>query len=131
MGEKTSYVIVWQINNSIHELNNLNFSVVLPEGVNWENNTDLEAGTIGYAPSTRKVTWLINCLPRSVASIKSSFTISVTPTAAQQGKVLLLLPAANFTATDKQTGGQINLNAAALTTDLTFDQAASGKGVVE
>ncbi len=131
VGEKTSYVIVWQINNSIHELNNLNFSVVLPEGVNWENNTDLEAGTIGYAPSTRKVTWLINRLPRSVASIKSSFTISVTPTAAQQGKVLLLLPAANFTATDKQTGGQINLNAAALTTDLTFDQAASGKGVVE
>jgi hypothetical protein len=129
-GEVTAYRIFWTVTNSLHEIENLRVSTVLPENINWSNKYEITAGELKFNEATREVAWTLNRMPLDVQSLGTNFEVTVTPTAAEKGKLLTLLLGTNLTATDKSTGGIITKVTDALTSNLLGDPAAEGKGIV-
>jgi len=130
VGEVTAYRIFWAVTNSLHEIENLKVSTVLPENINWSNKYEITAGELKFNEATREVAWTLNRMPLDVKSLGINFEVTVTPTAAEKGKLLTLLLGTNLTAMDKSTGGTITKVADALTSNLDGDPAAEGKGIV-
>jgi hypothetical protein len=131
VGETTAYRIFWKVTNSLHEVENLKVSTVLPENVIWSNKFEIEAGEIKFDETTREVAWTLNRLPLDVGEIGVNFEVTVTPTETDKGKLLTLLLNTNLQATDKSTGGTISKTDDALTSNLDGDPMAEGKGVVK
>jgi len=129
VGEKTTYSIQWQVDNTFHELNDLILTANLPDHVTWEFESTSEAGEL--TSKDGKIIWSINRLPISVSTIKASFKVSVTPAEGDLNKILSLLGETTLTATDKETGGSLNLTAQPLTTNLLADKNANGKSLVQ
>lgn len=130
VGEVTAYRIFWKLTNSLHEIEDLKVSAVLPQNINWSEKFELEAGNINFNPATREIIWTLNRLPLNVKSVGVNFEITVKPETKDLGKLLILLPSAKATGTDKVTGGHIVLNAGELTSNLDGDPQFEGRGIV-
>lgn len=130
VGETTSYRIFWDINNSLHEITDLKISTILPENISWLNKYEITAGELKFNEATREVTWTLNRMPLDVRGLGVNFGVSVTPTAAEKGKLLTLILGTNLTATDKSTEAIVTKTSGALTSNLDGDPGAEGKGVV-
>ncbi|MBU1146016.1 hypothetical protein KKD80_00490 [Patescibacteria group bacterium] len=131
VGKTTAYRIFWTTTNSLHEVENLKISTTLPENINWSNKYEITAGELKFDEATREVTWTLNRMPLDVRELGVNFEITVTPTAAEKGKILTLLLGTNLTATDKTTGAAVAKARGALTSNLDGDPAAEGKGIVK
>jgi hypothetical protein len=129
VGQKTTYELTWDINNTFHELENLKLEAELPSFVAWEYDTFAEAGNIIF--DNNRVIWTINRMPLSVDQLSARFKVSITPKDSDLNKIISLLNESKFTASDKETQGQITLSSAQLTTNLDGDKNASGKGLVQ
>ncbi len=130
VGKTTAYRIFWTVANSLHEVENLKISTILPENINWSNKSEITAGELKFDEATREVFWTLNRMPLDVKNLGVNFEITVTPTAAEKGKLLTLLLGTNLTATDKSTGAAITKTGEALTSNLNGDPGAEGKGIV-
>lgn len=130
VGQTTAYRIFWKVKNSLHEVQNLKVSIVLPENIKWSNKSEIEAGEINFNEKTREVIWTLNRMPVDVKSLGVNFEVTVTPAEAEKGKLLTLLLSTNLEASDKSTEGVISLTVGALTSNLDGDPMAEGKGVV-
>lgn len=130
VGEVTAYRIFWTVANSLHEIENLRVSTILPENISWSNKYEITAGELKFDEATREVVWTLNRMPLDVTNLGINFEVTVTPTAAEKGKLLTLLLGTNLTATDKSTGGIITKITDALTSNLDGDPAAEGRGIV-
>ena len=131
VGEATAYRIFWTVTNSLHEVENLKVSTILPENIIWSRKYELSAGELKFDEATREVSWTLNRMPLDVKSLGVNFEVTVTPVTADRGKLLTLLLGTNLQATDKSTGGAIAKVADALTSNLDGDPAAEGKGIVK
>lgn len=131
VGKTTAYRIFWTVTNSLHEIENLHVSTILPGNINWSNKDEITAGDIKFDEATREILWTLNKIPTDVKSVGVNFEVTVTPTAADKGKLLTLLLSTNLAATDKSTGGTISKTNDALTSNLDGDPSAEGKGVVK
>jgi len=130
-GEETTYVIFWRLDNSLHEVDDVSLTTVLPANVTWVGQRSISAGDIQYNSSTRQVTWTINRIPTDMAIAKQvSFAVSITPTASDVGKVLALTGDNNLVAKDKVTGADLSQAVSAITTNIVTDPVVKGKGVV-
>jgi len=130
VGETTVYRIFWNITNSLHEITDLKLSTILPENIRWSNKYEINAGELKFDEVTREVKWTLNRMPLDVNALGVNFEITITPTAAEKGKLLTLLLGTNLTATDKSTGAVITKTGEALTSNLDGDPGAEGKGIV-
>jgi hypothetical protein len=130
VGETTSYKIFWTISNSIHEIKNIKLSTTLPVNVSWAAKYDLTAGQIQFKPENRQIIWEINRLPLSLEDVAAEFEVSITPTADQAGKILVLTPTVSLQAIDAVTGNIITQSDKGITTNLETDPMVKGKGVV-
>ncbi len=131
VGEATTYRIYWQVDNTLHELNNLRMSAKLPDGVVWSGYSDVDAGDIRYDAASGKIIWTLNWMPLTVSKLQMAFDVTLTPTAGQKGNYADLLEASIFEATDKMTGDSLISTAPPLTTALPNDTEAIGKAKVE
>ncbi|MFA6534147.1 MAG: hypothetical protein WCT37_03160 [Patescibacteria group bacterium] len=131
VAETTSYVINWRLANTVHEVQEVKVSTVLPPGVAWGARREITVGDLGYDPTTRQVTWTINRLPTTVQlDYLVSFDVRITPAVTDAGKILALTGDNALTATDATTGAKISVTSGSLTTDLVSDPVAKGKGLV-
>lgn len=132
IGQTTTYVINWQLNNSVHEVKDVTVSTTLPSSVAWIGKRDLSAGDLQYDATTRRVSWTINRMPTTLnLKYTASFAVSITPIATDGGKILVLTGDSGLTATDQVTGTVINQFSGSVTTDLVNDPLAKGKGLVQ
>lgn len=129
VNQTTTYEIVWQIKNSFNELTDVNVSAELPAGVTFAQGVHADAGDVAQEGS--KITWNVNRMPTSIDHLTATFLVSVTPQAKDVNKLLTLIQESTLTATDKETTGTISITDAPITTDLTGDDAAKGKGLVK
>lgn len=130
-GEKTVYRITWVVQNSLHELTDLTASTLLPQGVKWTGEDRLvEAGSLTFDETGRKVTWRLNRMPTSVDSVTVTFDVELTPEAEDVGKIIDLTGDNRLEGFDKDVGTVILKTAPAIGTDLLGDASAAGKGVV-
>lgn len=130
VGEATAYRIFWKVKNSLHEVENLRVSALLPENIVWSNKFEIEAGEIKFDKATREVVWTLNRMPVNVQSLGVNFEVIVTPIEADKGKLLILLSNISLEAKDKSTGGVIRKTENELTSNLDGDPMAEGKGIV-
>ena len=126
----TNYKIYWNLSNALQGVTGVKVSATLPEGVIWENKTDISAGELTYNQSTDEVTWQINKIPAGVSDLTAEFEIHITPTEEQLGKILDLTEKINLEATNQETDTTINQTLPAVTTNLDSDPLAEGKGMV-
>ncbi len=133
VGETTSFKVYWTVTNNIHELNNAQVEVVLPEYVTWNEKSRNSVGSIFYDSDTRIITWQIGRMPISVYRADAEFSISLTPGEDDRNKIMVLLPGATVSATDNETGADISKTTSPKTTKLEDDEIAqmSNDGRVE
>lgn len=132
VGQKTTFRIFWSIANSLHEVNGVEVSTVLPPGVEWENKYLVKAGEISYSAKDKKIIWKISRIPtnKSFADVNVWFDISVTPTKQQVKKLLILTDQTSLVATDKSTDSIITKTGKAVTSNLEDDPIGGGRGLV-
>ncbi|MFA6410984.1 MAG: hypothetical protein WCW26_05435, partial [Candidatus Buchananbacteria bacterium] len=90
------------------------------------------AGTISYSLSDNTVTWKISRIPanKGYDDVNVWFDLSVTPTAQQVRKLLILTDQTDLIATDKATKSQVTKTGKAVTSNLEDDPIGGGKGLV-
>lgn len=131
VGQSTHYVIVWTVQNSVHEIRDVTVSTTLPEGVLWSGARQVAVGSIEYEPANRRVVWTINRMPTTLnLNYQASFEVSITPQSKDVGKVLALTGDQALKAVDAVTTAAINQTRGSITTDLSADPLAKGKGLV-
>ena len=130
VGETTTYRVYWRLVNTLHELSDVKISAVLPDYVNWTGKTNFPKGDIGYNSANQEVVWSLNRLPINLKEAQGDFEIAFAPISDFAGKIIILLPNIKLEATDSATGGKISKVIGSLTTDLTDDPGAQGKGLV-
>jgi len=131
VGEETQYRIYWRLENSLHELNDVKVSMVLPDKVSWSNDPERTAGEIRYNQQTKTVTWAVNWMPLEMGVLQAEFSITLLPEAEDLDKILIITNKTAAQALDVLTEDIIYQSANAQTTDLQADSMASGKGVVQ
>jgi len=135
VGQTTTYVIFWRLSNTLNEVDNIEVTTVLPEGVNWTGQSTVTAGQrLTYNPNTREVRWELNRLLPNIGltTIKpeASFEVAVTPQENDADKILVLTKVATITGHDVFSEADLVATAKILTTELDDDLAAQGKGIV-
>jgi uncharacterized repeat protein (TIGR01451 family) len=129
-GAKTSYVVFWELQNDLHELENIKIKTTLGDKVNWLDKTLISAGEIDYDEDTKELIWSLNRLPLSAEQASLTFHIELEPSRQDIGKLMILLNNTILTAQDSVTGDIITITDNVLTTNLDEDEFGMGKGVV-
>lgn len=131
IGEETTYKVYWDLANTLHELEDLQVSTMLPAYVKFAGKENMSVGNINYNESENKIIWHIGRLPNSVHEANAEFSISVTPTEADANKIMVLLSGSRTDAIDAETKAVITSTTKAKTTKLEDDEIAGGDGIVE
>ena len=108
----------------------------MPVGVIWTGRTNVTDGEpVQYDPITRTVIWqndFVEATPGNRCPCTGiGFEVGIMPTSNDVGKVLNLVDNLKITATDYYTNEVIEKTATIITTDLTNDSQAQGKGEVK
>lgn len=130
VGQKTKYRVYWELNNTLHEVEDVLVSTELPDNVSWINAFEVSAGEVVFTSSSNALSWRLNRLPLDVKRATLSFDIEVSPTAQQVDETAPLTKKISMTAKDTVTGGKIIQTLSALTTGAEQDDEAADKGIV-
>lgn len=130
-GKTTSYRMFWTIKKTLHPLENIQVTAVLPASVAWGASSSSQAGTLSYDEATRTVTWSLNRLPEEVDELEASFEVQLTPTEFDVGRFAQLLGESRLTANDPTVSEAVVRALPPLTSDLQNDEGARSKGVVK
>lgn len=135
VGSTTTYVIFWRLGNTFNDVENIEVTTTLPQGVIWTGQSSVSAGEgLTYNQNTREVRWLLNRLPAGAGSSftkpEASFEVAIRPEDNDADKILVLTKTTTATARDAYSGGDLIVTAKFITTDLDQDLGAQGKGVV-
>jgi len=125
----TTYRVVWDLQNSLHALEDVVITSTLPPDVVFEREVQTGIGTLDFDESTRVITWSIDSLPSTISDVSTMFDVSVTPTTDQIGTFVKLTNETVLVATDTITESRLQTSGPVLTTD-TEDEEAAGLGVV-
>jgi hypothetical protein len=125
VGEKTSFRYYWNLENTLHELRDIELSLKLPEYVIWENDFNLEAGNINFDPDNNEVIWTISRWPLGIDEIESSFNVSIIPREEEHDKIMVLSNGSELEAFDVETKDLIIKNTNVKTTKLKDDPIAA------
>ena len=133
VGMVTNYWVIWKIENSGNDLENLVVSADVPESAVWVDNKSLLAGTLNYDNAGGRVIWGVPTVAAQTTDVepyKAGFSLGVIPEEKDLGKTLLLLRNIKYTAFDKFTNQEISGSLKDLSTSLEFDILSSGKSEV-
>lgn len=130
VGSETTYRIFWTIENTLHDLENVEVSATLPPDVSWELQTAAELGSISFDQASNTVTWSITNLPASITRVQANFAVSVTPDEDDVGAFMKLTSGSILKATDVSTNAQLESSSDSVTTELEGDEFAEDRGVV-
>jgi uncharacterized repeat protein (TIGR01451 family) len=130
VGETTTYRIKWQIENSLHPLENITMSTNLPPDVNWTGATSSDIGNVTFDETTRLVTWQIDSLPTDINNVAASYDVTITPEESDVGAFFKLTNATSVEAIDAVTEDRLSQALDVLTTDIEEGEQTEGTGVV-
>ncbi len=128
VGQTTTYRVIWTLQNSLHSLENVEVSAVLPPDVEWLGNATQGTGSIIFDDADSTVTWSITSLSSDTREVNGSFSISITPQSDDIGEFVKLMSSTDIYATDSTTQTTITRSSDSLSTDLVDDSIASAYG---
>jgi hypothetical protein len=123
--QKSSFKVFWTVKNNLHEISGAEVVLNLPAQVKWDAGSSVSTGNIYYDEAKHAVIWSIGRLPVSIYQADAAFSISVTPAASDQDKILILSPGSIVTALDNETQSVITKKTEPKTTKLEDDDIAS------
>lgn len=130
--QKTTYTIVWSVENSIHNLDNVRIVASLPSYVTWVGTVSPADSGVSFNPVGGRVLWDVGSVPRGSgitgAPREVSFQVSVTPSLSQIDTSPVLVGSQTITGLDRFTNKELQSTAPALTTDLSGDDPQGGRG---
>lgn len=130
VGKSTSYRVIWDLTNSLHELTSIQIETTLPQDVTWKDVTSKDIGTISFNSTTRQIRWSIQKLPTEIKEAQATFDLVINPKKQDIGKFMKLTNQTTFQTTDTATKSQITSTGPILTTELPGDEFANAKGTV-
>ena len=130
VGQTTSYKIYWVLTNNLNELYDVALTTTLPAGVSFDQKSRATLGTLTYDQTANKIVWNLGRLPITVYKSEAEFNLSITPTAADVNKILVLLAGTEITASDSVTNSPISKKTTPKTTKLDDDPAITDDGRV-
>ena len=130
VGSKTTYRIIWELTNSLHEVKDIIVSVQLPSNVAWVNQFNASAGEVEFTSGSNDLTWRLNKLPLDIEGVTLSFDVELNPKDTQIGEVAALTKKITLTSTDSITGGKIIQTISSLNTGIPRDEKGADKGLV-
>lgn len=130
-GEASSYNIVLNLDNNLHNVGDIEVSLTLPSSVAWADKINNNTGDVSYNSKTRKFIWQISKLLKSASGTSADFNVTITPGDGDVGKVLVLVPEVHLTAKDLETGATIDKTVKAITTSFNDPILGQVSGIVE
>jgi uncharacterized repeat protein (TIGR01451 family) len=129
--QTTKYVVLLDLTNQLHELQDIKIEAVLGEKIKFTKNYEQNVGSINYEKDNKKLNWEINRLPTTADNPNLTFSIELTPDQNDVDKLMKLIKYINLTATDTITQDQISKTYRLISTNLEKDDYAIGKGIVQ
>ncbi len=127
VGETTKYWIFIQVKNTTNPVRDASFTAVLPAGVNFTGKQSVSIGpSLNFNADNHSVNWNYRELPPN-SQTGLYFEVAVSPTSDQINKNIDLLKNLKFTATDKITGKQFDLNKSVINNILPASDKGSKK----
>jgi hypothetical protein len=125
--QKTTYTVVWTIDNTSNALDNAQVTASLPPYVSWLGNVSPSTENVAYDANSGTITWNVGNVGAnsSDSSTRRSavFQISFFPSVNQAQTVPTLINPATLTATDDFTGTALQSVQDFLTTSYSTDPA--------
>jgi uncharacterized repeat protein (TIGR01451 family) len=131
VGEPTSYKVYWKLSNNLHELNDLEIRLKLPDYAGFDGKNQATVGNINFNSDTREVVWQIGRLPVTTFDPSAEFNVSITPTEADRNKIMVILPGSRATALDTVSNTSLEYTSKAKTTKLEDDEIGANDGMVQ
>lgn len=134
VSKTTNYRVTWTVSNALNDVADTIVTADLPPDSFWTGNqTTTSTGNLAFDPLSRTVTWTIGRLAAGSTgstAASASFEVAITPAASQAGQLIALVDAATARATDTFTTTVLKQTGAAISSDLSSDPLAQGKGIV-
>jgi hypothetical protein len=132
VGEATSLKVYWTINNTLHDLSNIEVSASLPEYVSWNGKEQASTGLIDYDEENNRVYWQINKSSANSVNPRAEFSISIIPRLEDVNTILVLLPGTKIKAIDNKINTEIIKENKVKTSKLEDDEVFSSyEAIVE
>ena len=136
VGEATKYKVFFIMGKILSDFENVVVEGRLQEGVRWTGFTPGDGTVLRFDPVSRIVAWRVGEVPAYFESADEEsakgvvFEIAFTPDDTMAGKEAPLIDDITIRGREKKTGEFIERKIKAITTNLTRDPRAAGKGVV-
>ena len=130
-GETTYLKVYWRINNSFHDLRDIEVVGELPDYVSWGGKNQSSIGEVSYDEETRQVRWHIDRLPANNHEATGEFSIGITPRSDQKNQIIVILSGSTVTAIDNVTQARLEFTAQAKTSRLEDDTIVQTDGLVQ
>ncbi len=128
--QDTEYVVSFDLNNKIHEVENIKVTTSLGDRVAWLANFKTSVGEVTFSAETKTLLWSINRLPANAPTTNLTFRVKLTPTSGDVGNLLKLTNPIYLSGHDTVADDDISDTLGILTTNLELDKQGIGKGIV-
>jgi hypothetical protein len=136
VGQPTRIWIFWNVRNTTSAATGVRVSATLPGNVSWTGKASIPYGDpLQFDPASRTLTWNVGAVAAypgiESPAIGAAFEVVIIPTPDQVGGAASLV--SNQIVSGKDTSSELRVSgsAAGLTTNLTADAKARGKGNVQ
>ncbi len=130
-GETTYLKVYWHINNSFHDLRDIEVVGELPDYASWGGKNQSSIGEVSYDEETRQVRWHIDRLPANNHEATGEFSIGITPRPDQRNQIIVILSGSTVTAIDNVTQARLEFTTQAKTSRLEDDTIVQTDGLVQ
>lgn len=133
VNQTTTYTIHWQITNTSNDLENVQVTAVLPQGIEWRNvHTSLKKGAqLEYNERTRQIFWKIDRVPAAtgflIPAYELVFQVALRPSITQLGVTPVLIDESSLEGKDIFTGETLGSYSSAIATNLPHDLSIGTK----
>ncbi len=134
--QKTTYTVVWSVDNTSNALRNAVVTASLPPYVKWLSQVSPSSENVSYDANSSTVTWTVGSVGTYTSGTnkrrEARFQISVEPSVSQAGQVPVIVNPATLTATDSWTNTTLTSTQSNLTTSFSTDPSfRNGDAVVQ
>ena len=125
VNQKTTYTVLWTVDNTSNAVRNAQVTATLPPYVTWLGNVSPSTADVTYDSNSGTVTWNIGSVNTYTVSSsqrqQAAFQVSFQPGMNQANTEPTIINQATLSATDGWTGGQLPSKQDFLTTSFSTD----------
>lgn len=104
VGERTTYTVVWQVNNDLNNVDNVKVRAILPASVSLTSKIfpESESSNFAFDSNSREIVWMPGNIEKGAAP-SLSFQVALTPMGSQKGKTATIVNEVMVTGEDQWT----------------------------